>query len=106
MLAEHRKQLICINFKSVTGLSVNDLNQLVKGREKWHLLKKNIVYHYAIGVLPLPLEQRPQLDHRMVKFIRWDISVYIPNSKIKIYFFEMKTSLGALCKKFVGTELD
>ena len=29
--------------KSVTGLSVNDLNQLVKDRKKWNLLVKNIV---------------------------------------------------------------
>ena len=29
--------------KSVTGLSVNDLNQLVKDRKKWKLLVNNIV---------------------------------------------------------------
>jgi hypothetical protein len=29
--------------KSVTGLSANDLNQLVKDRKKWNLLVKNKV---------------------------------------------------------------
>ena len=31
------------DIKSVTGLSVNDLNQLMKDRKKWKLLVKNIV---------------------------------------------------------------
>jgi hypothetical protein len=31
------------DIKSVTGLSVNDLNQLVKDRKKWHSVVNNIV---------------------------------------------------------------
>ena len=31
------------DIKSVTGLSVNDLNQLVKDRKKWHSLMNDIV---------------------------------------------------------------
>ena len=31
------------DIKSVTGLSVNDLNQLMKDRKKWKLLVNNIV---------------------------------------------------------------
>ena len=31
------------DIKSVTGLSVNDLNQLVKDKKKWKLLVNNIV---------------------------------------------------------------
>ena len=31
------------DIRSVTGLSVNDLNQLVKDRKKWKLLVNNIV---------------------------------------------------------------
>ena len=31
------------DIKSVTGLSVNDLNQLVKDRKKWRTLVNNIV---------------------------------------------------------------
>ena len=31
------------DIKSVTGLSVNDLNQLAKDRKKWKLLVNNIV---------------------------------------------------------------
>jgi hypothetical protein len=31
------------DMKSVTGLSVNDLNQLVKDRKKWNFLVNNIV---------------------------------------------------------------
>ena len=31
------------DIKSVTGLSVNDLNQLVKDRKKWKLLVNNAV---------------------------------------------------------------
>ena len=31
------------DIKSVTGLSVNGLNQLVKDRKKWNLLVNNIV---------------------------------------------------------------
>ena len=35
------------DIKNVTGLSVNDLNQLVKDRKKWHLLVNNIVKENA-----------------------------------------------------------
>ena len=31
------------DIRSVTGLSVNDLNQFVKDRKKWNLLVNNIV---------------------------------------------------------------
>ena len=31
------------DIKSITGLSVNDLKQLVKDRKKWRLLMKNLV---------------------------------------------------------------
>ena len=31
------------DIKSVTGLSINDLNQLVKDRKKWKLLVNNTV---------------------------------------------------------------
>ena len=32
-----------MDVKSVTGLSINDLNQLMKDRKKWKLVVKNIV---------------------------------------------------------------